>query len=128
MRRGDNHIRHSRDDDVQTVYRNGRAIPGNAKELFVNDNRSTTWQINRLIRLTRYRDNHTVNAEVGKRTTLASGSTRFTRALRTYCHNVGGNVVATHIQIQIIDNGLRPALIAHTLSFCVEKPSYERAV
>ncbi len=109
---------------MQTVYRNGRAIPGNAKELFVNDNRSTTCQINRLISLTRYyRDNHTVNAEVGKRTTLANWwSTRWTRALRTYCHNVGGNVVATHIQIQIRDNGLRSALVTGTLSICVERP------
>ena len=61
VRRGDNHIRHSRDDDVQTVCRNGRAIPGTAKELFVNDDGSNDdiiniKQINRLIRLTRYRE------------------------------------------------------------------------
>jgi hypothetical protein len=56
VRRGDNHIRHSRDADVQAVCRNGRGIPGTGTDLFVNDDGSTTQQINRLIRLTRYRD------------------------------------------------------------------------
>ena len=135
MRRGENNIRHGRcsrnkrgDEDVQTVCRNGREIARTATNLFVYDDISTTRQINRLIRLTRYRDSHTVDPQVAKKSTLANRwSTLKTRALRTLCHNVGGKSVATDIQIQIFDNGLRPALVKGTLSYCVESSGGERA-
>ncbi len=128
MCRGDNYIRHSRDDDVQTVCRQACRIPRTCSDLFVYDDRSTTRQINRLIRLTRYRDSPTVDPQVAKKTSLANRwSTLKTRALRTLCHNVGGKSVATNIQIQIFDNGLRPALVKGTLSYCVESSGCERA-
>ncbi len=66
MRRGDNYIRHSRDADVQTVCRNGREIPRTGSDLFVYDDRSTTRQVNRLIRLTRYPNSPTVDPQVAK--------------------------------------------------------------
>jgi hypothetical protein len=70
------------DADAHSVCCQARRIPRTRSDLFVYDDRSTTRQINRLIRLTRYGDRHTVNAEVAKKTTLANWwSTRWTRAL-----------------------------------------------
>ncbi len=115
---------------MQSVCFNGRGIPETGTDLFVDDDVSTTRQVNPLIRLIRrYRDNDTVDEEVGEKTTLANrwAIRRQTRACGTLCQNVGGNNVATQRQIQIIDNGLRPALIKGSLSNCVEPPGCEPA-
>ena len=106
--RGENNIRHTRNNDAHTVDRNGPEIPGTGRHLFVNDDESTR-QGNRLIN-TRDRDLVTVDAEVAYLdTTLANRSFRCTRALGTRRHNDTGNGVATHVQNMACDRLWSPA-------------------
>ncbi len=70
-------------EDAHTVDRNGPHWSNAGLCLFVNDDESTTRQVNRLIN-TRYRDLDPVDAEDGyHHTTLANRSFRCTRALGT---------------------------------------------
>ena len=135
VRLGENNIRHWRcsrnnrgDEDAHTVDRKAPDIPGTGRDLFVNDDESTTRQVNRLIN-TRYRDLDTVDAEDGYHdTSLATMKTpSCTRALGSVSNKDTGNSVATHIQNKIFDSGLRPSLIPKTLSHGGEQPGCERA-
>ncbi|MDQ3750595.1 MAG: hypothetical protein M3367_16500, partial [Acidobacteriota bacterium] len=57
------------DADAHSVCRLACRIPRTGSDLFVYDDRSTTRQVNRLIRLTRYRDSRTVDPQVAKKST-----------------------------------------------------------
>ena len=129
VRRGESNICLCRDDDVHSVDRQARGISRTGSNLFVDDDGSSTRQANRLIRKRGYHDKHTVDAQVVYHHSSITNwwSIFYTRALRTRRYKIRGYDVATRRQIQIGDNGLRPALVKASLSDCVKSPSGEQA-